>query len=82
MKEVENDFMAGVLAQLYQNRNNHEDSESRDVDYMFKIGAEQYGQLGKALADGNTARAVIEVFHVAAILFEIFARITIKGEKG
>jgi hypothetical protein len=79
MMEIrENDFMAGILQQLYRNRDNHEDSALRDINFMYQIVVEQVGQLGKALADQNDARGIIEVFHVAAILFEVFIRL--KGE--
>lgn len=78
MIENYDDFMAGILKQLYQNRENHKNSESRDVDFMYKIGAEQFGQLGKALSDGDMEKAELEVFHTAAILFEI--QIRLKGE--
>ena len=75
MIETFDDFMGRVLQQLYMNRDNHKNSEARDVDFMFQIGAEQYGQLGKALSDGDMDKAEIEVFHTAAILFEIHTRL-------
>jgi hypothetical protein len=75
MIEQYDDFMGGVLTQLYQNHENHKNSEKRDSDFMFKIGAEQYGQLGKALADGDMEKAEQEIFHSAAILFELFIRV-------
>lgn len=75
MIETYDDFMSGVLEQLYQNRGNHQNSAKRDVDFMFKIGSEQFGQLGKALADGDMEKAEREVFHTAAILFEIHVRV-------
>lgn len=79
------DFMGEVLQQLFTNRENHEDHKEEDLDYMFKIGAEQFGQLGKAMADENWKEANKEVSHVTAIMFELFERIRVKEneeEKG
>lgn len=75
MIETYDEFMGGILKQLYQNRENHQNSESRNTDFMFQIGVEQMGQLGKALADGDMEKAETEIFHTAAILFEIHIRV-------
>lgn len=75
MIEQYDDFMSGILEQLYQNRENHQKHSARDMDYMFKIGAEQFGQLGKALADNDIELAQREVYHTAAILFELHVRL-------
>lgn len=75
------EFVALILDQLYANRAKHTKSQGRGLGYMFMIAAEQLGQLGKAIADKNWEKALVETAHVTAILFEVFERVLDRQDK-
>ena len=69
-----NEFNTGILDQLLQNRENHKKSHDKSIERMALIGGEQMGQLQIAVEREDWKNVDKEVFHVAAILFEIWER--------
>jgi len=81
MSEAYDDFMSGILEQLYKNREKYEDNERKDESYFFKVSSKQFGQLGAALAGEDWERASLECFHLCAVVFEVWERANKKLKK-
>ena len=75
------DFVDAILQQLYQNRKKHKDHHDKGLAYMFMVCSEQLGQLGYAIATKDIDRAIVEVAHVAAVLFEVYERLKTRKQK-
>ena len=72
---LQDEFIAGILNQLYMNREKHKKHHDRDIHFMYEIGNEQYGQLGGAIALDDIERQEQEIYHTAAILYELLERV-------
>ena len=79
--DLYHEFMGEILNQLYENRENHRDHKGKGISYMAYTLFEQGGHLADALREKNWKLARREVFHVAAILYELYERIEQKNEE-
>ena len=75
-------FITLILEQLYSNRQNHLDHKRKGISKMFYIMIEQTGHLADAFANHDYNRAMVEIAHVAAILFELYERVVGKNVDG
>jgi len=83
MAEITTDeFMGEILNQLYENREVHQDHKGKGISFMILILFEQVGHLADAIARKDILRSKKEIFHVAAILYELYERIVRKDEGG